>query len=148
MSNKSNIITNVKGWGCWEIHNVLSSQNTLNLSLLLNTIIPTLIFSVFLACPYFSSFDSRCPSLPPTRCLSGAGLYDLSWWMGQRRGPADVRRADWQVQPRRVLRSLGLYLGYHGHPGRPHPLLLGFRPGEPAGRPHDRGAAGWKQGWE
>lgn len=84
-----------------------------------------------------------CPrSLPPTRCLSGAGLYDLPRRLGQRRGPADVRRADGQIQPGGLLNALGLHLGYHGHPRRPHPLFPGVCPGEPTGRTHVGGAAG------
>lgn len=95
-----------------------------------------------------SFFNPFSPSLPHTSCLSGTGLHNLSWWLGQWRGSADVRRADRQVQPGGLLSALGLHLGYHGHPGRSHPLLPGLCPGEPAERTHDRRAAGWEQGWE
>lgn len=88
------------------------------------------------------------PSPPLTRCLSGARLYDLSWWLGQRWGPADVRRADRQIQPGGLFHALGLHLGYYGHSGRSDPLLPSLCPGEPTGWAHDRRAAGREQGWE
>lgn len=96
--------------------------------------------------------DLRKTSLNPfistlsSRCVSGARLHDLPRRLGQRRGAADVRRADGQVQPGRLLYALGLHPGYHGHPGRPHSLLSRLRAGQPAGRTHDRGAAGREQG--
>lgn len=107
------------------------------------------LFLLPLLLPLFHphSLPNVANSLPLTRCLSGAGLYDLSWWLGQRRSPADVRRADRQIQPGGLLSALGLHLGYYGHPGRSHPLLSGIRPWEQAGRTHDRRAAGWEQGW-
>lgn len=89
------------------------------------------------------------PSLsrPPFRCLSRPRLHDLPWRLGQWRGPTNVRRANGQIQPGRLLSALGLHLGHHGHPGRPHPVLPGLCSGEPTGWAYDRGAAGWKQGW-
>ena len=99
-------------------------------------------------CSAYISFVPFFPSLPFARSLSGARLHDLSWWLGQWRGPADVRRADGQIQPGSLLSALGIHLGHHGHPGRSHPLLPGLRPGEPAGWTHDRRVAGWEQGWE
>jgi len=74
--------------------------------------------------------------------MSDSGLPDLPGRLGQRRGEADVRRADGQVHAGRLLGALGLHPRHHGHPGRAHPVLPGLRPGEPAGQPDVRGAAG------
>lgn len=91
---------------------------------------------------FCSSSRSPFPPLPLTRCLSGARLHDLSWRLGQRCSPADVRKADGQIQPGGLLCALGLHLGNYGHPGRSHPLLSGFCSGQPTRWLHVRGAAG------
>lgn len=99
--------------------------------------------------PYcVTCFYSVFSSLLSSRCLSGAGLHDLSWWLGQRWSPADVWRTDRQIQPGCLLNALGLHLGYYGHPGCTHPLLLGLCLRESTGWSHVRRAAGRKQGWE
>ncbi len=73
--------------------------------------------------PLLSSSVSSCRSVP------GAGLHDLSWWVGRRSDPGHVRGADREILSGWLLCTLGLYAGHHGHPRRPHPLLPGLCPG-------------------
>lgn len=68
------------------------------------------------------------------RSVPGAGLHDLSRRVGRRGDPGHVRRADGEILTGRLLGTLGLYAGHHGHPGRPHPVFPGLRPGKPADR--------------
>ena len=71
---------------------------------------------------------TRCRSVP------GAGLHDIPQRMGRRGDPGHVRGACREILTGRLLGTLGLYAGHHGHPGCPHPLLLGLRPWQPADR--------------
>lgn len=68
-------------------------------------------------------------SVSSCRSVPGAGLHDLPRRMGRRGDPGHVRGADGEILPGRLLCTLGLYAGHHGHPGRPHSLLPGLRPG-------------------
>lgn len=76
------------------------------------------------------------------RYVSGAGLYDISWWLGCWWGEEDVRRRDGQIHHRSMLSALGVHPGHHGHHGRPYSLFPGFCAGQQAGWTHVRGAAG------
>lgn len=89
-------------------------------------------------CPSFVSDGS--PSSPSGSALPGAGLHDLSRWLGCRDHPGHVRGEDGEVLPGRLLRALGLYPGHHRHPQRPYPFLPGLCSRQPAERPAARGA--------
>lgn len=93
---------------------------------------PPFLFSFFHIFLILSSVSSL-------RSMPGAGLHDLPWWVGRRGHPGHVRGADREILPGGLLCTLGLHAGHHGHPGCPHPFLLGVCSGQPA----DRLLSGW-----